>query len=447
MKCTQCGKSKMFHNMFYKDTCKECFAKIHGDLKAENKKMSNYIKDLRDNFPSEIFTIKECQDQIVELRGTIEERVAAIQSLDREIQQKQKESLEIDDDIMLQSYGIYEPKYDFVNSLQYKEKLDGIRSAQKNLIKSGYATSGGDNWAVNGSKAAGTAMANAAKKMLLRAYNMECDMMIDKVKYNNYKTYSDRIFACEETISQLGEKIAGISIAPVYSNFKIQELNLAFEYQQKKQEEKEEQRRIREEEREQTKLVKEIEEARKNVNKDKTHYEKALDKVKSQLENSKISAEEKVLLNEKYDEYISKIEELEKELKQIDYREANQKAGYVYVISNIGSFGKDVYKIGMTRRLDPMERVYELGDASVPFNFDVHAMIFSNDAPALEARLHKEFEDKKVNMINHRREFFNVNLDEIKKVIYDSIDKTVDIIDNPEAEQYYQTLALKTPRT
>ena len=127
---------------------------------------------------------------------------------------------------------------------------------------------------------------------------------------------------------------------------------------------------------------------------------------------------------------------IENSLKDIDYREANQKAGYVYIISNIGAFGENIYKIGMTRRLDPQERVDELGDASVPFNFDVHAMIFSDNAPALEAALHRAFEDKKVNMVNTRREFFNVTLDEIKKVVTENFDKTVDFHDVPDAEQF-----------
>ena len=128
--------------------------------------------------------------------------------------------------------------------------------------------------------------------------------------------------------------------------------------------------------------------------------------------------------------------DIDKAIKDIDYREANQKAGYVYIISNIGAFGPDVYKIGMTRRLDPQDRVDELGDASVPFNFDVHAMIFSDNAPALEAALHRAFEDRKLNMVNTRREFFHVTLDEIKDVVKKNFDKTVEFIDVPDAEQY-----------
>lgn len=141
-------------------------------------------------------------------------------------------------------------------------------------------------------------------------------------------------------------------------------------------------------------------------------------------------------LLEKRKEIEDHISKLKNSLQQIDYREANQKAGYVYVISNIGSFGENIYKIGMTRRLDPMERVDELGDASVPFDFDVHAMIFSDDAPKLESALHRAFENKKLNMVNTRREFFNVTLDEIKEVIKLNYDKTAEFTDVANAEQY-----------
>ena len=97
---------------------------------------------------------------------------------------------------------------------------------------------------------------------------------------------------------------------------------------------------------------------------------------------------------QKKNELENKLSDIDRALADIDYRQANMRAGYVYIISNVGSFGENIYKIGMTRRLDPQERVDELGDASVPFKFDVHAMIFSDDAPALEAALHRAFEDR-----------------------------------------------------
>ena len=144
----------------------------------------------------------------------------------------------------------------------------------------------------------------------------------------------------------------------------------------------------------------------------------------------------------KKEELEAQIADTQKAIENVDYREANKRAGYVYVISNIGAFGEDIYKIGMTRRLDPMDRVNELGDASVPFNFDVHALIFTEDAPGLETALHNAFEDRKVNKINPRREFFHVTLDEIKKVVRENFDKTVEWVDVPEAEQYRQSALL-----
>ena len=186
--------------------------------------------------------------------------------------------------------------------------------------------------------------------------------------------------------------------------------------------------------REEAKLAKEIEEERKKLEKEQQHYQNALHKIELQLAGA--SEADRVNIEQKREELVQQLQKISQAFKDVDYREANQRAGYVYIISNIGAFGENVYKIGMTRRLDPQDRVDELGDASVPFNFDVHAMIFSDDAPALEAALHKAFEDRKLNMVNTRREFFNVTLDEIKEVVKKNFDKTVEFIDVPDAEQY-----------
>lgn len=219
----------------------------------------------------------------------------------------------------------------------------------------------------------------------------------------------------------------------------MKELRLAFEYQLKKQQEKEEQRAARAEQREQARIQKELEERRRKVEKEQAHYQTAYEKIIAQL----LAHPDDAGLLSRKEEMEHTLSDINKALNDIDYRQANMKAGYVYVISNIGSFGKDIYKIGMTRRLEPQDRVDELGDASVPFNFDVHAMIFSDDAPALEAALHRAFEDKKVNMVNHRREFFHVTLDEIKEVIKENFDKTVEFTDTPDAEQFLISLKMK----
>ena len=161
------------------------------------------------------------------------------------------------------------------------------------------------------------------------------------------------------------------------------------------------------------------------------------------MQLSKCSEDEKEGLLAKINDIDLHLNEVDKNLKDIDYREANKRAGYVYIISNIGSFGKDIYKIGMTRRLDPQDRVDELGDASVPFAFDVHAMIFSDDAPTLENNLHKEFDDKKVNMVNGRKEFFHVTLEEIKEAVKKYNENIIEIKDTPDAEQYRESLLIR----
>ena len=184
-----------------------------------------------------------------------------------------------------------------------------------------------------------------------------------------------------------------------------------------------------------------MQEKLKRLGKEQQHYNNALAKVNAQLDAA--SEEDRAAIEEKKSIIESQLQKIDKEFADVDYRQANQRAGYVYIISNIGAFGENVYKIGMTRRLDPQDRVDELGDASVPFNFDVHAMIFSDDAPKLEAALHNAFADRKLNFVNQRREFFNVTLEEIKKVVKENFDKSVEFVELAPAQQYRESILLR----
>lgn len=356
--------------------------------------------------------------------------------LTESIKEKRNQIVELDESILLQDFGMYSPIYDFATSDEYKDRLDAIRTEQKNMILNKTAATCSRVWTVDGSTVQGRVMTNQNIKQILRCFNDECDMLISKVKFNNVTAYTDKIIKSFDALNRMNSKNA-VSLSTTYLNLKIEELQLAYEYAVKKQQEKDEQRRIREQMREEAKLQKELEEARKDIEKEQKHYSNALSKINEQLE--KCDDVEKDVLLEKKAEIESHLSSLDKAMEDIDYRQANKRAGYVYIISNIGSFGENVYKIGMTRRLDPMERVDELGDASVPFKFDVHALIFSDDAPALETALHHAFENKKVNMINGRREFFNVTLDEIEEVVKANYDKTVEFVKVPEAEQYRET--------
>ena len=308
------------------------------------------------------------------------------------------------------------------------------------MIKAKTAVSGATEWRVNGSAAQGKKMVSDTQKLLLRAFNAECDDVIEHVKYSNIEPSEKRITSSRDAISKLGN-IMSISITPAYYKSKIDELYLAFEYQQKKQQEKEDQKEAKARMREEAKLAKEIEAQRLKLEKEQTHYQNALKKITVQLESA--SDEERAAIEEKKKQIEEQLSSIDQAFKDVDYRAANQKAGYVYIISNIGAFGENVFKIGMTRRLDPMERVDELGDASVPFNFDVHAMIFSDDAPKLEAALHNAFADRRLNFVNQRREFFDVTIDEIKEVVKKNFDKSVEFVELAPAEQYRQSLLLR----
>lgn len=416
---------------------------------AEQKRINQSMQSL---LSPEMQDIVRLQQEITNLNSKkveLENIVAGLDSaikwrrnesyrLDTIIQGKKSQLVQMDTEMIVQEFGLYTPQFAFMNSDEYKSKLDNVRLKQKELIKNNTAVLGNTNWQINGSATAGKKMVADMQKLLLRAFNAECDEAISKVKYSNFDASITRIRKSADAISKLGITM-GISINIVYLDLKMQELRLAFEYQQKKQEEKEAQRAARAEMREAAKLQKEIEEQRRKIEKEQTHYQTAYEKILKQLEQS---PEDAALLQKKI-ELEKSLADVDKAMKDIDYREANQRAGYVYIISNIGAFGEDIYKIGMTRRLEPQERIDELGDASVPFNFDVHAMIFSDDAPALEAALHKAFENRKLNMVNTRREFFNVTLDEIKEVVKKNFDKTVEFIDVPDAEQYRVSQKMK----
>ena len=407
--------------------------RLTGLLLPEQRDIENLkqqISNLQSTIANLDKTINNNNDKIANLN-------TQISKLDQEILDKRKQLAVFEVDINALDYGLYKPTFEFANSDLYKEELKKLRDKQKQCIKNDNAAFGNTNWQVNGSAAQGRTMVNNYKKLLLRAFNVECDDIVANVKVSNLDRSIERIEKISEQISKLGKTMA-IGISPGYVRLKIDEVKLALDYQQKKQEEKERQKELRAQEREEAKVLKEIEEERKRLKKEQTHYENALKTVLAQIEKNG----ETVELLEKKSQLESQINDTSKAIEDVDYREANRKAGYVYIISNIGAFGENVYKIGMTRRLDPQERVDELGDASVPFNFDIHAMIFTEDAPGLETALHNAFESKKLNKINTRREFFTVSLDEIKTEVRKNFDKTVEWIDIPEAEQYRQSKLL-----
>ncbi|MCZ2248992.1 MAG: DUF4041 domain-containing protein [Bacteroidia bacterium] len=385
--------------------------------------------------------LNEAQSIQAELENQKQGFDQQIVELNKQIELKKKDIIVLEDEELLQSFGFYNPHYDFQNSEMYKAKLQEIRDKQKMLVKSGKATILPTNFTFNNSRTEANKVIKDYVKLILRSFNNECDASIINVKFNNVYVIKRKIEKAFDTLNNLGKRM-NISIVQTHLSLKLEEMYLYYEYQVKKQEEKEEQKLIREQMREEAKLIKEIEDMKAKIEREERHFSKALENIDAQLGQVE-SENERGLLEKERENITQKMQVLEKDKLDVYNREQNTRAGYVYVISNLGAFGENIYKIGVTRRFDPTERVYELGDASVPFRFDTHAMIFSDDAPALENALHKTFESRRLNMVNRRREFFHVTLDEIEKVVKTNFSKPVEFIKIAEAAEYRESLMLK----
>jgi hypothetical protein len=434
-KCKRCGKGGPFNKINESGFCKKCeqigLAEALEALRSEYTNWENALHKLQadyDNLYNEIAN-KAKRDIQSELQSVI-----------KEIEEKRKEIIFLDETIKLESFAFYQSRFAFETSDEYKQKRDEVREKQKALMKADMAALAGQGWTLNGSLSEGKKMMDDMKKLLVRSFNNECDSCMENVKFNNIEAQEKRIEKSFEALNKLGA-IMKTSITAEYKKLKCDELYLTYEMQKKKQEEKEEAKRAKERLREQQKLEKELKEAREKIAKEKKHFTAAIQDLETKLQIAS-NEDDRALIIQNLEEVKSHYEELNKEESVVDYREQNAKAGYVYIISNIGSFGEGVYKIGMTRRLEPMERVEELGDASVPFGFDVHALIFSENAPELEAQLHQYFYDCRINRLNDRKEFYKADINEIEKVIKESYNKAVDIVKDAPAEQYRESLLL-----
>ena len=272
---------------------------------------------------------------------------------------------------------------------------------------------------------------DSQKKQILRCFNAECSSIISAVTANNVDTSRTKIQRTYDALNKIFS-VDGVQISKKFFSLKLEELSAVYAYMLKVEEEKEQKKAIREQMVEEDKVRREIEREKQKIEKEENQFGNEVKKLMGYMQKAKDDVEKQL--------YVDKIRELEEKLKALAadkenvlQREQNTRAGFVYIISNIGSFGENIFKIGMTRRLDPMERISELSSASVPFPFDVHALIFSEDAPALETLLHHHFQNNQVNKVNVRKEFFRVDLDEIKQLVIANHNATVKFVDIPEA--------------
>jgi hypothetical protein len=339
---------------------------------------------------------------------------------------------------LLQEIGIYQYRHRLQDAAAYKKSLDDLFARIREMAKvDGGAVQSGVGWAINGSAAEGAKMVKDLGKLMLRSYNNEADNIVQTMRPYAVDAAVKRLEKSRDTVSKLGASLK-ITITKGYHALRIEELHLTADFLQKQEEEKEERReRLREEkerraDEEQARM--EIEREQERCEKERAHYDNLLIAARANADRAGIEKAE-----EKLREIDGAVEDLEK-------RAANTRAGWVYVISNIGAFGDGMVKIGLTRRLDPTERVQELGGASVPFRFDVHGFLFSDDAVGLEAELHETFAHRRVNAVNARKEFFHATPQEVKEVLM-RLDKAKHISFNytevPEALEYRQSLTVR----
>jgi len=391
----------------------------------------------------------------IKLRNDLEESTLTLNNIQKEIEELTTSKTELSDSLLniKDDVSIYKPILDLINtgfvqdpeylfdtSERFKEEIKIIREQQKKLISEKNAISIPETIALTSNNSYSNKILNSQSQLMLKAFNIECDLLMSKVKTSNYPKILERIDKLAAAIEKLSLSLK-CGFNTEYVELKFKECELQYQFKLKDAREKEEQAIIKEQMREEQKAIREFERALAKAQKEEKMYKDALETARKELEISTDKDKQKLM---------DKIALLEKKLLEAEENEkramsmAEQtKRGHVYVISNIGSFGENIYKIGLTRRLEPMDRIKELGSASVPFGFDVHAMIFSDDAPALESQLHREFSQFRVNQVKLRKEFFNVDLLQIRDKATELTGNELDFKVTALAEDYYESLKIR----
>ena len=363
---------------------------------------------------------KQIQKETDDVRAKYAEKRSTLRKLEEQV-------AIYDERLSFAELGIYEPHFDFGDSVTYKKKITVVRDRQKAMASSRKATVCPADWTVDGSRSKGQTMINRQTRLTMRAFNNECEAAIANTRWNNVVAMEKRILNAAKQINNTNASMK-LEINEDYVASKLDELHLTHEYRERLKIEKEERAEVARAEREEKRLLAEAEAAEREERK----YAELLKKVRNEagMDESRIAELEAALA------------EAQATSKRARAMAQMTKSGYVYIISNIGSFGDDVVKIGLTRRLNPDDRVRELGDASVPFRFDTHAMIYSENAPALEVALHNDFSDRRINASNLRKEFFRVSLDEVEEAVR-TLAPDASFFRDREAQEWHETLSLR----
>lgn len=362
------------------------------------------LKDARETAKEILSDARRTAKETERARKEADRHRKDVSDAERRLADLQSRIVNADETAMLQEAGIYAYRHALHDAIAYRSRLDTLQNEIKTLARAGRAVQVATDWTVNGSKREGQKMVRDFSKLMLRAYNAEADYAVRSMRPHRLSSLVDRLYKSRETIAKLGATMH-IRITDEYHNARVRELELTADFLQKKEEEKEAQREARARQREEAAVQRELDRQREKLDKELSHYQAALERLRDRGDEAGVA------------ELQARLAEIENALQDVESRKANVRAGYVYVISNIGAFGDRMVKIGMTRRLEPLERIYELSGAAVPFRFDVHALIFSKDAVGLETELHRQFASQRVNQVNNRKEFFYATPAEVRDAL------------------------------
>ena len=335
-------------------------------------------------------------------------------------------AIELNDQQVLQEVGIYRYHHPLEHSAEYLPRLEDVEARSAVLVREGHAIEKSNLFTFDNSLAKGRKMSDDLSKLMLRAYNAEAENSVRTLKLGNVHTAKRRLEASRAAIARLGAMMA-MHISDQYHDLRLEEIELTADWLMKKQEEKEEQREERARLREEARVEKELKEQRAQLDKERTLLVQTIAQLR--------------LTGESNSDLETRLAAIDQAIVDNDYRAANIRAGFVYVISNRGAFGDGVVKIGLTRRLQPTDRVHELGGASVPFRFDIHTIYFSEDAVTLEAELHRHFAGRALNQANSRKEFFFATPSEVREVLASKVGNLLEFRETADATEFFQSVS------
>lgn len=374
-------------------------------LENEIAAKKSSLGDLLKNQEAELAVLRELEEaELVSVKSQKESVLQDITSYRQQVSELKHNVVDLEEMFNLNDYGLYNFENPANDSVRYGEELKSVKTKIKGMVKNKNATSGSTSWTVNNSVAQGRKMVNDMSKLLLRAFNAEAENSVKTVRAGHLSTAVKRLERSAQAVARLG-KMMDLTISPRYVQLREEELRITHAHLEAKKAAKELEQEERAREREERQAQKELAAAKAKQIKEVEHYRTVLETLQ---DSDDIDAIAKASAN---------LEAAEDQLSDVESTMANTRAGYVYVISNRGAFGSGIIKIGMTRRLNPLDRVRELGDASVPFYFDTHTMIFAKDAVGLERALHQHFASVRLNLINLRREYFYATPAEVKKAL------------------------------